>query len=192
MGSLITVIIVIAVIVQVVRAINEQRASGAGGGDSKDSWWEEENPSSASPQSPANRPPAVPTAVPRPTPSPHVQEILRHLQQQAQRAAAPSPKPMAVVVPTPPPVAEAPARRYLEEGTSETELSHAAREATDRAVAEVYTKSVTAAFPMTREIKLRRHSGQRTTIRVLSRSRRNLRQAMLLGEVLGPPRAFDL
>lgn len=191
MGPLITIIVIIAVIVQVVKAINEQRT--ASGGDSKDSWWEEETPSSTPGQSSANRPPAVPTAAPapRPTPSPHVQEILRHLQQQAQRAAAPSsPKPVAVVVP--PPATEAPARRYLEEETVETELSHAAREATDRAVAEVYTKSVTAAFPMTRPITLRRHSGQRTAIRVLSRNRRNLRQAILLGEVLGPPRAFDL
>ncbi len=193
MGSVITIIIVIvAVILQITKAVREQRES-SGGGD--EGWWEDEGKGAAAPTAPTapqplvkRSPPAVPAGKPKPTPSAHVQAILRQLQQQQQQqvqAAAPRPKP----VPAAPPPA---ARHYLDEQAVEAELAQAAKAATEQAVTEVYTQSMGAAFPLARRIRPQRQAGQRGPIRVKAHGQANLRRAILLGEVLGPPRAFDL
>lgn len=190
MGSVITIIIVIvAVILQITKAVREQREAGG----SDEGWWEEEGKSStapaAKPQPTAvKRPPPVPAAPSRPTPSPHVQAILRQLQQQAQvQAAPPKPKPAPAAPPPPPEV-----RHYLNEQEVEAELAQAAKAVTEQAVTKVYTQSASAAFPLVRQVRPQRHAGQRGPIRVKAHGKANLRQAILLGEVLGPPRAFDL
>jgi hypothetical protein len=192
MEALITIlIVVIAIGVQVVKAVREQRDVG-GKTIGNDGWWEEQTPTS--PASPVSRPApvrAVPAAAPVPTPSQHVQAILRQLQEQAQAKAqqqVPKAIRIAKAAPQPPPE-----RRYLDEEAVETELGKAAREATEQATQEIYSQSAAAAFPSgtVRTVRLRR-TDHRAPIRLRSRSRASLRQAILLGEVLGPPRAFDV
>lgn len=196
METLITILIVaIAIGVQVVKAVREQRgASGRTGGS--DGWWEEQTP--AAPGAPAASPTPVrpvpaakPVAKPVPTPSQHVQAILRQLQEQAQaKAQQPPPKAIRVAKTAPQP---APERRYLDEETIETELGKAARAATEQATQDIYSQSAATAFPAAAvpTVRLQR-TDHRAPIRLRSRGRASLRQAILLGEVLGPPRAFDV
>ncbi|MDX9978434.1 MAG: hypothetical protein RBU25_00160, partial [Lentisphaeria bacterium] len=86
-----------------------------------------------------------------------------------------------------------PERRYLDEKTIETELGKAAREATEQATQDIYSASAAAAFPIVPvpTVRLQR-TDHRSPIRLRSRGRASLRQAILLGEVLAPPRAFDV
>ena len=171
------IIVLIIVIVKVVRAVQEQKQSGSGNGDG---WWEDETgnrPATGGSQtSPARTAPGGEERKPRPEPSGHVREILRQLQQQAQ--------------PRPTPV---PARRYLDETTLEEDLTHAARQSVSEATGYVYEQSLQAAFPKTGTRALRISGAkQRPPIRVRACGRANLRRAILISEILGPPRAFDV
>jgi hypothetical protein len=126
-----------------------------------------------------------------------VQQILRQLQEKAQAKQAPpepEPKPKPQVVRTQARPAAEPSRRYLDEGKVEAELVRKARAEAVAATADVYKQSVASGFPA--EMIKTRHGAQagskRVAIRVRARGRRDLRQAILLGEALGPPRAFDV
>lgn len=193
METLITIlIVVIALGVQVVKAVREQREAGGGRTGGSDGWWEEQTPTA--PAAPAASPTpvrTVPATKPVPTPSQHVQAILRQLQEQAQaKAQQPAPKAIRIAKTAPQPPPE---RRYLDEETIETELGKAARAATEQATQDIYSQSAAAAFPVVAvpAVRLQR-TDHRAPIRLRSRGRASLRQAILLGEVLAPPRAFDV
>jgi len=182
METLITILIVVVAIgVQVAKAVREKRETG--GGAANDGWWEEETPAPAAPAAKPAAARAVPAAKPRPAPSQHVQAILRQLQEQAQ-----APKAVQIAKPAAKPAE----RRYLDEETVVTELGKAAQEATERATQDIYSQSAGVAFPAgQRTVRLQR-TDQRRPARVRAHNRATLRQAILLGEVLGPPRAFDV
>lgn len=188
METLITIlIVVIALGVQVVKAVREQREAGGGRTGGNDGWWEEQTPAAPAASPAPVR--TVPAAKPAPTPSQHVQAILRQLQEQA-KAQQPASKAIRIAKTAPQPPPE---RRYLDEETIETELGKAARAATEQATQDIYSQSAAAAFPTVAvpAVRLQR-TDHRAPIRLRSRGRASLRQAILLGEVLAPPRAFDV
>jgi len=194
MKQLIPIIIFLVIIIaKAVRSAQEQSKAGK---DSADGWWEEETPSSSPSPSqnqtaPRKRVIVKAKAEPRPEPSSHVQQILRQLQQQAQPVPVPTPR-----APRPEPEPEpepAPARQYLDEARVERELTQAAQEVAQQAVSDVYKQSFGMAFPA-EEAQGRAvlGSNQRLPIRVRVLGRVNLRRAVLISEILGAPRAFDV
>lgn len=180
MRNLIPILIfLIVIIAKVVRAVQEQKQSSGG---NNEGWWEDETGNRQEPKgnqaAPTRAAPAGEERKPRPEPSSHVREILRQLQQQAQPKPAPAP---------------APVRRYLEETTIEADLTQAARQSVSEATGGVYEQSIAAAFPKA-GVRALRISGakQRPPIRVRACGKVNLRRAILISEILGPPRAFDV
>ena len=188
---IIPIIFLVIIIAKAARAAQEQSQTRTGGKDSGDGWWEEETPSSPSPSQSqaASRKPIIvkEETKTRPEPSSHVRDILRQLQQQAQPVPVPTPKPQPVPVPEPA------ARQYLDEARVERELTQAAQEAAQQAVGDIYKHSFGKAFPA-EEAQGRRVLGanQRPPIRVRVLGRANLRRAVLISEILGAPRAFDV
>jgi hypothetical protein len=164
-------------------------------------------------------PPAEPTdPVSRPPPSERVREILEQLAQGDRSAPAPMPRP--VVAPVPPPVPQpvplppplrqpAPAprlaaaasrpRRYLSEAVEghSTTIQQAAVSSVPKLSAalgrsQIFGESLAKAFPGTplggREAQARR----RVPYVLRVKGRKPLRHALVLTEVLGPARAFDI
>ena len=188
---IIPIIFLVIIIAKAVRAAQEQSQTRTGGKDSGDGWWEEETPSSPSPsqsQAVSRKPIIVKEETKRrPEPSSHVRDILRQLQQQAQPVPVPTPKPQPVPVPEPA------ARQYLDEARVERELTQAAQEAAQQAVGDIYKHSFGKAFPAEEgQGKAVLGTNQRLPIRVRVLGRANLRRAVLISEILGAPRAFDV
>jgi len=190
---IIPIIFLVIIIAKAVRSAQEQSQAGK---DSADGWWEEETPSSSPSPSQNQSVPRKPVIVreasrPRPEPSNHVQEILRHLQQQAQPVSVPTTK--ARPAPAPAPAPEPAARQYFDEARVERELTQAAQEVAQQAVSDVYKQSFGMAFPAEEaQGGAVLGANQRLPIRVRVLGRVNLRRAVLISEILGAPRAFDV
>jgi hypothetical protein len=85
-------------------------------------------------------------------------------------------------------------REYLDEQEIEQALARKARSEAHAQAGHVQGQSLRTAFPAAMAVPLasKKAGSERPAIRVLARGRRGLRQAILLGEALGPPRAFDV
>lgn len=194
---LIPIIIFVIVVINILRRIAEFNRNRP----KTDGDWTEWNTDSSDPATPAGAP------RPRPTPSDRVREILEQLAQgEASPSAATPPVPPPLPAPTPPPLpaprpayAAPVARRYLTEdavtpsapvlASVEGEAPAAPRSSSTDAV---YRESLRKAFPPAMAIIRETRSQGRPPFTVRLRGRHSLRQAIVLSEVLGPPRAFDL
>lgn len=199
-------IIFIIVVINVLRRIAEFQRNRPG---SDEGWDEGASPDGSPP--PVARPGPGPGPRPPPTPSDRVREILEQLAQADRSAAEPAAPPVfrpppAPVAPVPVPMAPVPmapiSRRYLsdaeQEGAVETSPPReAVATAPIRAGAfdgsHVYRESLAKAFPASPAVRARDLlSRQRAPYVVGVKGRRTLRRAIVLSEVLGPPRAFDV
>jgi hypothetical protein len=197
---LLPIIIFVIIVINVLRRIAEFNRNRPKTEDDGTEWTAETG-------DPTLPPTLRPEKSARPTPSDRVREILEQLGQRE-----PSPPPLTPVVPpplptpVPPPVPvarpaySAPvARRYLAEetpeqpqaevATAEASMPPLSRPPTSDAV---YRESLRKAFPPALAIIRETRAQGRPPFTIRLRGRQSLRQAIVLAEVLGPPRAFDL
>ncbi len=196
---LIPIIIFIIVVINILRRIAEFNRNRP----KTDGDWTEWNAGSSDPANTAEVP------RPRPTPSDRVREILEQLAQgEASPPATAPPVPPPLPAPAPPPLpAPRPAyaapvtRRYLTEDTATPPAPAPVRASIEEAAPAaprlpstdaVYRESLRKAFPPAMAIIRETRSQGRPPFAVRLRGRHSLRQAIVLAEVLGPPRAFDL
>ncbi len=201
MEGLIPVAIIVCVLVfQVLAKLAQSQQDSRGseeGWDDAGGWTPVDSPPARPQPTPAR--PGAPTR--RPSPSPRVQQILEQLKEQMQAASAP-PAPAgvpttSVPVPVPAPGAKKVQKRtYLETASAPTPAPAAAEARPDAPVqkteGELFRENIAVAFPK------HAHSAPRTSgrndrrigLRVKGVSR--LKEGILLAEVLGQPRAFDV
>lgn len=201
------ILIFIVIVINVLRRLAEYNRNRPQSGD--EGWQEWPGDQPVPPAGPAATP-ARPATAPRPTPSDRVREILEQLAQgdrpvppPVARPVVPPPVPRPVSVP--PPVASPvrpavpPARRYLS-----AEAVEAAREV-EREVATdvphlpaplageaIVRESLGKALPAMPALAHGMRARHRRPYVVQVRGRHHLRRAIVLAEVLGPPRAYDV
>jgi hypothetical protein len=136
---------------------------------------------------------AVPQAPPKPTPSPKVAKILAALEE-GKKATTPPPleaaaQPGAGTGPASFTVAGVGTGLAAEAGMADVGAPRPG--ATPKPTRELMDESLAVAFPQAMKAVRALRPGTRRTIVVRAGSIRDLRQGILLSEVLGPPRAFD-
>lgn len=159
--------------------------------DDKEGDWEEWDSSTTQKQGPAPQP------APATIPSARVASILAALERQQKKepppVAATRPEPPTVVEPAAPAPQPLPSRKrtYLSEDnlveTAAAEVRQVAQSTRD-----VIDESMAVAFPAAKAAVRQARTGTHRAIRVRAQGRSNLRRGILLSEILGPPRAFDL
>lgn len=207
MENFLPIIIFVIVVINVLRKVAEfNRNRPQRDADAAPDWPDgAATPPGMRPERP--RRPALPR--PEVVPSERVRQILEQLAQANGTAprpplsAAPEPARRAAAAPLPPPLpsrhaAAAPERRYL----SNAALSDRTDEADDgadderlppmRSNAKVVRESRAASLPAAPRLPAQGQDRQRRPYAVAVRGRHNLRRAIVLTEVLGRPRAYDV
>lgn len=198
-GGLFTfLIIVVMMSIGIIKNVMEQKARKRGLGripdPDRDGDWQEW-------ESPTGRVPAAATPSPRPvaTPSSRVQDLLSALEEvqrkQTAARAAPPPQP----VPAPAAVEEPPARvqpktrRYLsgEQPESVGDFDEGAQPS-GKTPQRFVTQSMSAAFPEAMRLVRKQRAGKRPPILLRGIGRESVRRAIVMSEILGRARAFDL
>lgn len=162
-------------------------------GESANPW---ENDESWTPTGPTPTPPQ-PVRKP-PTPSPRVREILEQLQEQARRSAGlPNAQSPAQPGPTTAAPRPAPRRVYIE--TADTPPAKTVEPApapvataASLSEAQLYQENLVKAFPAAARMALKHARPTTRHLLVRLHGKKSVRRAVLLSEVLGPPRAFDV
>jgi hypothetical protein len=191
------IIIGVIILFRIVKAVLEQ-ASQTRSAPRREETWEEDQgwetwqapPSEpAVPESPAPSKPTPPVLVP----SPEIAAILEKLAERKRQKQAPQPAPEPVV-----PAAAPPKAPDLAVPLPETSVVVASPQGGEpplpaiKSPEQVVSESLAAGFPDTGRMAASTDPGQRQRIIVPVVGRRNLRTGILLAEILGPPRAFDL
>ena len=183
MRNLIPILIfLIVIIAKVVRAVQEQKQSGGRGSD--EGWWEDETgnrqePKGSQGHSGAGRARRRGNGKPRPEPSSHVREILRQLQQQAQPKPTPAPAPA-------PPLSRGDHHRGGADAGRAAERQRGDRRSLRAEHRRRLPEDGGAGTGDLRREAAATHPGPRL------RKGSICARAILISEILGPPRAFDV
>ena len=192
MENLIPVIIfIVIVVVQILRRVAEYKNNrptkneDSGGWD--DGGW--------TPATPHAKPTHAPPNPQQPQPSGRVTSILEQLKQQIEEQITPQP-----VTPTPP-TTTSPAgnsqtkRKYISEQALEkrpVDTPVPEEKALPQPQNELMQKTFATAFPQAMKLARQAKPSTRQTIILNARGRRNARIGILMSEVLGPPRSYDV